>query len=71
MNQRLQELRADYERGERQLALLDQQRQTLRDTLLRISGAIQVLEELLPVETSENSLAHFSANGARQPAIEG
>jgi len=47
MEQRLQELREEFERGEKQLALLDQKRQELRDTMLRISGAIQVLEELL------------------------
>ena len=46
MIQRLQELRQEYEKGQQQLALLDQRRQELRDTLLRIAGAIQVLEEL-------------------------
>jgi prefoldin subunit 5 len=45
--ERLNELRSEYQRGQAQLAMLDQRRQDLRDTLLRISGAIQVLEELL------------------------
>ncbi|MEW5868196.1 MAG: hypothetical protein AB1894_02900 [Chloroflexota bacterium] len=44
---RLQNLQEEYNRGQRQLEALDQQRQEVRDTLLRISGAIQVLEELL------------------------
>ena len=44
MQERLAELRAEFEKGQQQLSL---QRAELRDTLLRISGAIQVLEELL------------------------
>ena len=44
---RLQELRGEYARGEAQLAELDQRRTALRDTLLRISGAMQVLQEML------------------------
>lgn len=47
MEQRLEELRLELYKGQRQLDQLDQQRQELRDTLLRISGAIQVLEEIL------------------------
>lgn len=47
MQERLAELRAEFEKGQQQLHLLDQQRAEIRDTLLRISGAIQVLEELL------------------------
>jgi prefoldin subunit 5 len=46
MNERLVELRKELEKGQQQMALLDQRRQELRDTILRISGAIQVLEEL-------------------------
>lgn len=44
---RLQELHAEAENGENQLQLLDARRAELRDTMLRIAGAIQVLEELL------------------------
>jgi predicted nuclease with TOPRIM domain len=43
---RLVDLRAEFEVGERRLRELEQQQQALRDTLLRISGAIQVLQEL-------------------------
>ncbi len=46
LSERLERLRGERERGERQLELLDRHRGELRDTLLRISGAIQVLEEL-------------------------
>lgn len=46
MNDRLTQLKKDLEKGQQQMVLLEQRRQELRDTLLRISGAIQVLEEL-------------------------
>jgi len=51
MEERLQELRKEFKIGEAQLEDLDRQRARLRDTLLRISGAIQVLEELLRQES--------------------
>jgi prefoldin subunit 5 len=46
MNERLTQLRKELEKGQQQMALLEQRRQEVRDTILRISGAIQVLEEL-------------------------
>lgn len=55
MEQRLQELRAEQERGLRQMAQLDRQRQELQHTLLRINGAIQVLDELLKLEREKTS----------------
>jgi hypothetical protein len=53
---RLQALRAEMARGEAQLAELDQRRAGLRDTLLRISGAIQVLQELLDQQPASADL---------------
>ena len=44
---RLVELQAEQTLGEERLALLDRQRDELRAVLLRIGGAVQVLEELL------------------------
>ena len=43
---RLELLRNEFETGQRQLGELDSRRAQLTETLLRISGAIQVLEEL-------------------------
>jgi len=47
LEQRLQALRAELESGERLMADLDARKASLRETLLRIGGAIQVLEEEL------------------------
>ncbi len=44
---RLESLREEFANGEQKLADLNAQTAQLRDTLLRISGAIQVLEEEL------------------------
>ena len=57
---RLKELRGEWERGVRQLEALDRQRTDLRETLLRIEGAIQVLEELAQAETQRPALARTS-----------
>ncbi len=50
IQQRLQELRTEFESGQKMLADLEAQQATLKTTLLRISGAIQVLEEILATE---------------------
>jgi hypothetical protein len=47
MEKRLAELEAELEAGERLMAELDERRQRLRDSMLRIGGAVQVLRELL------------------------
>ncbi len=43
---RLRELRLEQERGFGRLAGLEREREQLRETLLRIQGAIQVLDEM-------------------------
>ncbi len=47
LRQRLDELRSEYEAGERMLEELQGRQADLSQKLLRISGAIQVLEEEL------------------------
>lgn len=50
IHHRLGELRAELDVGQGKMAVLDRTRDELRDTLLRIAGAIQVLKELLDGE---------------------
>lgn len=47
LSARLQQLKNEYEAGQRMLADLESRSQEVRSTLLRIGGAIQVLEEEL------------------------
>ena len=47
LEQRLQSLKSEFESGQKMLADLEAKQANLRETLLRISGAIQVLEEEL------------------------
>jgi uncharacterized protein involved in exopolysaccharide biosynthesis len=49
LEQRLAELKQEFESGQQMLADLQNRQAELQTTLLRISGAIQVLEELLTV----------------------
>lgn len=48
---RLEELKSEFAEGRKRASELEQQQVTLHQTLLRISGAIQVLEEELKVQT--------------------
>jgi prefoldin subunit 5 len=53
---RLKELKEEYQKGQGQIVALEQETANLRNTMLRISGAIQVLQELLGDKESENSI---------------
>jgi len=44
---RLKELKGEFENGQKMLAELEARQANVKSTLLRISGAIQALEELL------------------------
>ena len=50
LRKRLQQLKAEFEVGQKALADTEAKARELRDTLLRISGAIQVLEEELATQ---------------------
>jgi len=63
LERRLSDLRAEFEAGQRMLADLEAQQARLRETMLRISGAIQVLEEELGREDAPPVLG-ASPNGA-------
>jgi hypothetical protein len=50
---RLAELRAEFAAGQTMLAELEEKRERLRESLLRIAGAIQVLEEMAAGESGK------------------
>lgn len=57
---RLEELKEEYKKGEERLNALEQETTNLSNTMLRISGAIQVLEELIKKDASGNSISEES-----------
>jgi hypothetical protein len=54
LEQRVRELKAEQHKGQQMLAELEAREAELRQTLLRISGAIQVLEEMLAGPAARN-----------------
>ena len=61
LTQRLQSLKSEFEAGQKMMAELEEKQANLRVSLLRISGAIQVLEEVMS-ETPE-----VEENGSLEP----
>lgn len=55
LEKRLQSLKSEFESGQKILAELEVKKENIRDTLLRISGAIQLLEELLSQSTDQDN----------------
>lgn len=55
LQQRLDTLRGEFEKGQKQLRDVHQQQTYLQETLLRIQGAMQVLEEMLGEDTPEET----------------
>ncbi len=51
MEKRLEELKAELAAGEKLLGELQAKQSTVQQTMLRIAGAVQVLQELLGHET--------------------
>ena len=64
---RLDELKREFEAGQTRLNELEMQESRLRETLLRISGAIQVLEEML-ASTQANEPTGGQADSAAEAA---
>ena len=70
LEQRLKDLKAEFESGQKMLADLEAREANLRETLMRISGAIQVLEEMLAQEPegtpeAEEALAEPAEDAGR------
>jgi predicted nuclease with TOPRIM domain len=53
LKQHIEDLKSEYEAGQKMLSDLESKQLDLRTTLLRISGAIQTLEELLGEEEND------------------
>lgn len=72
LQKRLQELRAEFESGQKALADLEVKQMNLRNTLLRISGAIQVLEEELAKEDNcaQDGIGRLGEIPKSEPVIE-
>jgi hypothetical protein len=75
LEQRLTVLKAEFEAGQKMLAELESKQAELRNTLIRISGAVQVLQEELakaadPVRADKfgdkeaNGLARINGGGS-------
>jgi hypothetical protein len=55
LKNRLKQLKAEYEVGQRELVELEQKESAVKQTLKRISGAITVLEEELKAAESKSA----------------
>ncbi|NES65623.1 MAG: hypothetical protein F6K24_10355 [Okeania sp. SIO2D1] len=55
LEQRLKELKTEFASGQKYLADLEEKEANIRQTLLRIQGAIQVLEEELAKVDQDNT----------------
>jgi hypothetical protein len=63
---RLAALKNEFDKGQTQLRQLESQSSSLREAMLRISGAIMVLEELLSPPT--DYLLDYRINGKSYPS---
>jgi len=56
LSTRLENLKTEYQKGQERLTALEQETANVKASMLRISGAIQVLEELLVAETDSGGI---------------
>jgi hypothetical protein len=61
LRQRLEQLRAEYDKGRKTLEDLEAQAANVRATMLRISGAVQVLQEELGDAADSNESRPLAA----------
>jgi hypothetical protein len=65
VEERLKELRTELENGQTMLAGLNEQRAATTASVLRISGAIQVLEELIAADAAALQQEQKSSSSER------
>lgn len=66
LRRRLEELKKEFETGQARLRELEAEQAYTRETLLRISGAIQVLEEALAEQTKPDEATTSESLEAEQ-----
>lgn len=71
LERRLEALRKEFNAGRTKAADLEQQQTTLHQTLLRISGAIQVLEEELKATQDQDGASIGDATQADPSRVNG
>jgi hypothetical protein len=69
LEQRLKQLKVEFEAGQKMLADLEAKQANLRTTLLRISGAIQVIEEELAKESELSRNKDSAFAGIHEHAV--
>jgi uncharacterized coiled-coil protein SlyX len=71
LERRLKELKAEFASGQKRLEELEAQTNSVRTVMLRISGAIQVLEEELGMSGATNGAAELEQQAALAMRQEG
>jgi prefoldin subunit 5 len=66
---RLEQLRRELQLGESELAAKERELMQLKETMLRISGAVQVLEELLSAENDGRAAADGEPPAVDSPPL--
>ena len=68
LEERINSLKSEYENGQKMLAEIDAKRKSVRDTLLRIEGAMAVLKELSEEEAkAEQTNGSAGARSVESP----
>lgn len=66
MEKRLKDLKSEFESGQKMLTELDAKQTNVRNTLLRISGAIQVIEEELAKQDQPSGSGNGNTADSRE-----
>ena len=66
---RLEQLRRELQLGESELATKERELMQLKETMLRIAGAVQVLEELLSAENDGRAAADGEPPAVGSPPL--
>ncbi len=59
---RIAELRKEYKKGDERVSTLEQELLSIQQSMLRINGAIQVLEELLALANESSTTQQHEAS---------